>query len=385
MKGLFLDSILSKVENLDGENLQAFIHKLVKYKDFLEIVFNAVKEGIVVIDRSLSIRYNNRSAAEMLGIPEYMKDIKISAFLKDIDWGWILQRDKHEWDRISRQEIEIFYPVNRVLGFYIVPHGDEDDLATIILSDITEKIKSQKETIESEKVALMSMLAAGVAHEIGNPLNSLNIHLQLMERDFKGKMDSEGIEILQTCQSEVKRLDLIISQFLGAIRPVKLNYEPIDIQELLLFTLEFMKNELDESHIGTGKNFLDACPIIQGDHNQLKQAFFNIIKNAMQAMPTGGMIWFDIFIDYEKDKLNVSITDSGHGISAADIPNIFEPYFTKKKKGTGLGLMIVEKIIREHGAELTVESEPGKGARFIISFPLKTNRLKLLGSNGHKQ
>ena len=123
MKGFFLDNILSKVNSLDGENLQAIIHKLYKHKEFLEIVFNAVREGIVVIDRDLNMMYHNRSASEMLGIPEYARELKISTFLKEIDWGWILQTDSKEWDRISRQEIEIFYPVNRILGFYLVPYG----------------------------------------------------------------------------------------------------------------------------------------------------------------------------------------------------------------------------------------------------------------------
>ncbi len=381
MKGFFLDNILSKVESLDSKNLQAFIHKLIKHKDFLEIVFNAVKEGIVVIDRDLNIRYYNRSASDMLGIPEESKELKISTFFKNVDWSRILQYDEKDWYRISRQELEIFYPVRRIISFYVVPHDDGDNLATIILSDITEKIRSQEENIESEKVALMSMLAAGVAHEIGNPLNSLNIHLELLERDFKGKMDGEAMDILNTARSEVKRLDLIISQFLGAIRPSKTIYEPLDVQDILTYTVEFMKNELDEHSVVVERNFLDVCPLINGDHNQLKQAFFNIIKNAMQAMPGGGEIRLETFHDNDKDKLFVVVSDTGCGIAANDIANIFEPYFTKKNKGTGLGLMIVEKIIREHGAELTVESEPGKGSKFIVAFPLKTHKIKLLESN----
>lgn len=380
MKGFFLDNILSKVESLDAKNLQAFIHKLIKHKEFLEIVFNAVKEGIVVIDRDLNIMYYNRSSSDMLGIPEESKELKISTFLKNVNWGRILQYDEKDWYRISRQELEIFYPARRNLSFYVVPHDDGDNLATIILSDITEKVKSQEDNIQSEKVALMSMLAAGVAHEIGNPLNSLNIHLELLEREFKGNMDAEALDILHTARSEVKRLDLIISQFLGAIRPTKTTYELLDVQDILTYTVEFMKNELDEHSIGVERNFLEVCPLINGDHNQLKQAFFNIIKNAMQAMPSGGLIRVETFHDDDKDKLFVVVSDTGCGISANDIANIFEPYFTNKNKGTGLGLMIVEKIVREHGAELTVESEPGKGSKFIITFPLRTHKVKLLES-----
>ena len=111
---------------------------------------------------------------------------------------------------------------------------------------------------------------------------------------------------------------------------------------------------------------------------QLKQALYNLIKNATQAMPEGGKI--GIICSVDEDDIHLSISDTGSGISGKDMSNIFEPYFTKKRSGTGLGLMIVERIIREHGAELAVESEPGKGTVFTINFPLRIQKAKLLPS-----
>ena len=380
MKESFLESLISRLDHLDPNNMQAFILRLVKQNGFLETIFNAIKEGIVVIDRNLNIHYANRCAVDMLGVPDNIKEQRISTFLREIDWSRILQEDEEEWYRISSQDVKVYYPTKRVLNFYIVPHEEDQELATIILRDVTEKKRTELENFESEKIQMMSMLAAGVAHEIVNPLNSLNIHLQLLERNFKDKLDDEAKEIVAITKSEVKRLDLIITQFLTAIRPRKPDLVELDLIELMNETVKFMCNEFEEHNIEIVSSFPKVLPYIYADSSQLKQAFFNLLKNAMQAMPTGGIIHIESVLDKEKDCIKLSIADTGCGISANDMTNVFEPYYTKKNKGTGLGLMIVERIIREHGAELAVESEPGKGTIFIISFPLRTHRVKLLES-----
>ena len=383
MRDGFLDKLISRLDSLDSNNMQAFILHLVKDKGFLETIFNTIKEGIVVIDRSLQIQYTNKSAADMLGIPDNINEQKISKFLREIDWKRILQEDEEEWYRISRQDVKVLYPKRRILNFYIVPHEDDQELATIILNDITESRLSELENFESVKSELISMLAAGVAHEIGNPLNSLNIHLQLLERHCRGMgekpSDDEALDMINIAKSEVKRLDLIITQFLSAIRPTKPNMEMIDFRELVEATLNFMKNEIKDHSITVHCKWPEVMPDISGDSNQLKQAIYNLIKNASQAMPEGGRI--DIICRVNEDNLRLSISDTGCGISAKDMGNIFEPYFTRKQAGTGLGLMIVERIIREHGAELAVESEPGKGTVFIINYPLYSQRVKLLPSS----
>ena len=381
MKGSFLDKLISKLDSFDSNNMQAFILHLAKDKGFLETIFNTIKEGILVIDRFLSIEYANKSAVDMLGIPDNITDQKISTFLRDIDWNRILQEDEEEWYRMSRQEIKVLYPKRRIINFYIVPHEDEHELATIILNDITESRQSELENFESEKIELISMLAAGVAHEIGNPLNSLNIHLQLLERYLQDKDksdDDEAMEMINVAKSEVKRLDLIITQFLSAIRPTKPNMKNVDLKDLIIATLSFMQNEIEDRSIKVKYQWPEILPEINGDSNQLKQAIYNLIKNATQAMPEGGLI--DIICATDKDNLFLSISDTGCGIASNQMGNIFEPYFTGKSSGTGLGLMIVERIVREHGAELAVESEPGIGAKFTITFPLHTQRVRLLSS-----
>ena len=376
MRESFLDRLISRLDKLDPNNIQACILHLAQEKGFLETVFNSIKEGIVVIDKHLRVQYANKAAVDMLGFPDNMHEQRISRFLRDIDWKLILHEDENEWYKLSRRDVIVYYPRRRILSFYIVPHKAEDGTATIILNDVTESRLSELKNIESEKVNLMSMLAAGVAHEIGNPLNSLNIHLQLLERHFKDAPDEEAEELVDIAKSEVKRLDLIITQFLGAIRPFKPKMERLNLRDLINETLKFMHNELESRSIKSKCDWPEFVPDVTGDVNQLKQAVYNLVRNAAQAMPEGGMIGIKCKVD--DDYVHLAISDTGIGISAEDMNNIFDPYFTNKESGTGLGLMIVERIVREHGAELQMKSEPGKGTIFTIVFPREQRRIRLL-------
>lgn len=369
--------MISKLDKLDTNNIQSYVMRLAHEKGFLEAVFNTIREGVIVIDSHLRLQYANKAACDMLGFPRNFHDLRINRFLRDIDWKRILREDEGEWYRISSRDVEVFYPKRRVLSFYLVPHESRKGMATVILTDITEKRRSEQENFESQKLELVSTLAAGVAHEIGNPLNSLNIHLQLLERHLKGTPDREATELLAVAKSEVERLDLIINQFLRAIRPAKPQLLPLDIKQVVDETLGFLREEIEARAISIRCDWPEALPNIHGDAGQLKQALYNLVKNAMQAMPDGGELGVSCSVD--ETYLALAISDTGKGIDPADMNEIFNPYFTTKERGTGLGLMVVERIVREHGAELDVESSQGKGTVFTLKFPLKSVKMRLLG------
>ncbi len=377
-QGKYFDRIIDRLSPQDKSNVQAYVLRQVKEKGFFQTVFNTIQEGIIIVDRNLMIRYANRAAIAMLGIPENIEEQKIGRFLKDVDWTSVQKTDHDGIERISRQEIEVLYPTRRILLFYVLPHEKDKDTSIIIMHDVTEARASTMKKMESEKTQMISLLAAGVAHEIGNPLNSLNIHLQLLGRKLKRsrKKDDEAIELLSVAEKEVKRLDMIISQFLQALRPAMPVMARVDLKQLIVETLNFMRHEIESRNINVECSWADACPGVQGDADQLKQAFYNIIKNAIQAMPDGGTI--HISCTYDEEKIEISFADSGKGISAEDIAGIFEPYFTTKRGGTGLGLMVVERIIREHGAELSVDSSTDKGTVFKIRFPIAAKRIRML-------
>lgn len=373
----FFEKIIGNLETADKSNIQAVLQRAAKERSFFQTVFNTINEGIVVVDSELKIQYVNRSAKTMLGIPEKHEDQLITRFFRDLDWHK-MQNEDGSWTQSSRYEVEILYPVRRLLLFYLVPLGSENDSATIILHDITESREKTAEVIESEKMHMISLLAAGVAHEVGNPLNSLNIHLQLLKRTLnKENLDKrEASELLDVASNEVERLDKIINQFLEAVRSAKPNLVKLDIKPLIIETLTFLRHEIEDKHIDVKCSWADSLPVILGDDNQLKQAFYNLIKNAIQAMSDGGQL--DIVCEFDDEFLLLRFIDNGKGIDHEDLSNIFEPYFTTKEEGSGLGLMVVERIVREHGAELLIDSDPGKQTVFTIKFPKSTKKIRLL-------
>lgn len=378
MNESFFDKIIGKLDPSAQNNIQTYVNRVDKERSFLETVFNTINEGVIVIDSKLKIQYVNRSGKNLLGVPDNIEKLRVSRFFKDFDWKNMLD-DEGNWKKSTRREIELLYPVRRILLFYLLPLETDQKTAVILLNDITESREMTLEVIESEKMNMISMLAAGVAHEIGNPLNSLNIHLQLLKRKLDELVETENeepLELLDIANSEVDRLDKIITQFLEAVRSVKPNMLKVDIKPLIIETLKSLRQEIEDKAIDVKCAWPDNLPIITGDDNQLKQAFYNLIKNAIQSMSQNGEL--EIECSYDDDWLSVAFIDSGTGISKDEIGQVTDAYFTTKKEGTGLGLMVVERIVREHGAELAIECEAGKGTTFIIKFPRSGKKLKLL-------
>lgn len=384
MKTTFLDKLIGRLDRIDPQSLQSVVLKLSREKGFLETLFNTIQEGIIVADANGRIRYVNAAACELLGIPpERAEGESISRYIRDLDWQKIWSADKDEWSKVLAHELEVTYPRQRFLSFYFVPLLDDTKTVmsglALILRDVTEARRLTASAIESEKMSALTLLAAGVAHEIGNPLNSLNIHLQLMERELKGLPPEKADRLredLRVAREEVARLDRIINQFLRAIRPSKPDLQRTSLNEVVVETLALMERELANRDILVEQELADDLPSTLADRAQLKQAFFNVIKNALQAMRPGGIL--RIRTEATDSHVIVSFMDTGHGIAPDQIGRIFEPYYTTKKDGSGLGLMIVQRIVREHGGAIEVESDVGRGTTFRIKLPIYEKRTRLL-------
>lgn len=384
MKATFLDKLIGRMDRIDPQSLQSVVLKLAREKGFLETLFNTIQEGIIVTDADGRIRYINAAASDFLGIPaEQAEGDLLSRHLRDLDWKKIWSADKEEWSKVLAHELEVFYPRHRFLSFYIVPLVDQDSSLVsgmaVILRDVTEARHRAETTIESEKLSALTLLAAGVAHEIGNPLNSLNIHLQLMERELKNIPAAKSERIrgdIRIARDEIARLDRIINQFLRAIRPTTPDLQRASVNDVVIETLALLEREIANRDILVEQELADDLPKTPVDRAQLKQAFYNIIRNALQSMRAGGILC--IHTEASDGQIIVSFIDTGHGIEPGQIGRIFEPYHTTKKEGTGLGLMIVQRIVREHGGSIEVESHAGRGTTFRVKLPVYEKRTRLL-------
>ena len=311
---------------------------------------------------------------------------------------------------ITRHEIEIHYPRPRFLRLYAAPLDGEatgSSGVALILHDATEARQKTFEAIESERVQALTLLAASVAHEIGNPLNALHIHLQLMEREVKklkppanskllprsrlknAATDTGAAEVgkkleqyLDVAKGEIHRLDYIITQFLGAIRPAPLQLKLNLLNDVVEKTLELLGPEIENRGVTVKTKLtrnLTATPV---DATQLQQVLVNLVKNAMQAMTTGGTLTLQT--GESNDGVWMSVNDTGGGIPQEQINRIFEPFYTTKKKGTGLGLMIVQRIVRAHNGRIELESNVGRGTTFRIWLPLQERKTRLLEAKTHE-
>jgi signal transduction histidine kinase len=288
--------------------------------------------------------------------------------------------------------MEVFYPQNRFLNFYVAPLRMEKATArrggspeqeligyAVILRDITESRKSTEETIQSERLNALTMLAAGVAHEVGNPLNSLNIQLQLLARRLRKLPEAQRKDLIKSvdaAKEEISRLDTVIRQFLGAIRPARLDRHLENINQLVQESVRFLEAETTDRNIIVQTELRSDLPLLEVDRTQIKQAFFNVIRNAFQAMKSGGIL--RVRTDSDDRFVSITFADTGGGIPDVEMSKIFEPYFTTKAAGSGLGLLIVRRIIREHGGEIELLNDFGKGLALTMKLPLSNQRLRML-------
>jgi two-component system, sporulation sensor kinase E len=398
MKSGFLDKLIERLGRIGPEDVQNYLLQLAQEKGLIETVFNAIQEGIIVTDAKGRITYVNDAACELFGLEgEDSIGKRLDERVRGLDWKSLSQSP----GAVSR-DMEIFYPANRFLNFYIVPllierREEKTDGSTesrpanepvghaIILRDITESRRSTEKTIESERFNALTLLAAGVAHEIGNPLNSLHIHLQLMERKVRrldGKLKEELQEAIAISRAEITRLDSIVTQFLQAIRPSKPILHPENVNSIVEEALRFFGPEIADRDIVVEAELRPDLPLIELDRDQMKQAFYNVIKNSFEAMKRRGIL--RIRTDLDATHVNISFTDTGGGMSAESLSRVFEPYFTTKSGGSGLGLLIVRRIVREHGGEMAIESNEGKGLTLTIRLPYLDKRVRMLEAGDRK-
>lgn len=387
-----IDKLIDRLDKLEPEEIQRIVLKIVQEKGFLEKVFEVLREGIIVTGARDSIHYINQAACDFFGLdPKKAIRGKVSDLFPGIEWSEVTGTG----GSVNR-DLVVRYPELRYLNFYIAPLASQDaglpdnELLVgyvIILRDNTRNRERQMKEIESEKIEAVKSLAAGVAHEIGNPLNSLNIHLQVVERKVKKQVDpaiaTDLLESLEIARNEIKRLDFIVEKFLNAVRPSRPNPQTIDLNDLIKDALNFIGPEVADRRIAVTLELGEELPLLHVDQDQMKQVFYNLIRNSCQAMGTSGEL--TIRTGHTDENVFITFADNGPGIPADQVSRVFEPYYTTKKTGSGLGLLIVHRIVHDHGGEVEFKSREGTGTEVTVFLPRAEKLRRFLPARSEPQ
>lgn len=336
-------------------------------------VVTSLPVGLIATDKNGKIAFYNSAAERITGLdlarargqePDTILPSHLCGLRESLDLG----------ESISEKEMECEFTENKIVPVSISASkiiNEEGQFVgqVLIIRDLGEVRRLQDEIRRKEKLAAIGGLAAGVAHEIRNPLSSIKGIASYYKSKFED--GSEDKEMAGVMIEEVDRLSRVISELLEFARPTKLNRKPSNINELLKHSTRFVEQEAAAKKVGIQLNLTSDSVEANVDPDRLTQCFLNLFLNALQSMESGGKLTVSSSTGVN-GRVTIDIKDNGSGISAEDLSKIFDPYFTTKPKGTGLGLAIVHKIIEAHEGQIRVRSTPGQGAVFSIALPLVT-------------
>ena len=387
----FFKRALKKLDKLNIDKHRELLISAINQISLLETVSDSINVGILVCDINNNLVLVNKCAKRMLPV-DYSEGGHPTGAMQI--WSSIMDESLVECfkeilinrDKAVGREIDIVHNGrNKLLSINVVPLVQNRKItgSLIYIDDITEKRKEESRIRRAENLASLTTLAAGMAHEIKNPLGSISIHIQLLQKSLERQANSSsGIcsdnteRYFNVVKEEIERLNRIVLDFLFAVRPMNLELRRSDLNILITQILELVRVEFEQSKILCLLELDDKVPDILMDERYMKQAMLNLVTNAKAAMPKGGVL--TIATNCADNEIKISVCDTGVGIKKENLEKIFEPYFTTKETGTGLGLTQVYKIIKEHQGEITVDSEPGTGSDFRIILPIPQKETRLI-------
>jgi signal transduction histidine kinase len=397
----FIRNAIKKFDKLTHDQLYEILVAASNELETFSEVFASVVKGLLVCDRRHALILTNSHAERLLQIYAWAEGSEVVwALIPNREISNFLQESLNMGYRVEDREfIAEVKGIQRLLNISVLPLVNSGRVtgSLITVEDITEKRRYEVRLRQAENLASLTTVAAGVAHEIKNPLGSLSIHVQLMQKLLNqaainlaaGGFPSDSSDEVSvsyakfnkhitTINEEIQRLNQIVVDFLFAIRPTEIFPVKSDINKLIKDVVKFIHYELENANIKYKLKLEKDIPAAEVDKRYIKQALLNLIKNSIEAMSdSGGLL--TISTESGEQEVKIHINDTGPGIPETNMGRIFEPYFTTKIKGSGLGLTLVFKIIREHSGDINVTSKPGEGACFTVKLPLPKKESLLIG------
>ena len=340
---------------------------------FRDGVIDALPLGVVAIDERGRMLTWNRSAEEIVGLGrEEVRDVPLARLLPDRSWHEALMHSLDTGGDTERAEHDVVRPDGRSIPVEVRTSPLRDGEGRIrgavgTLVDLSS-LRSMEERIRQlDRLAALGRFASSVAHELRNPLTGIATGVQFLSRGFpEGDERHESVTFILR---EVVRLNTIIQDLFTAAKPRELTQAPVSVAEVIARVTRSIGPTADALGVTITLRDADRWPVALIDADQVQQVFLNLVENAVQACPEGGMVTIHSLRRLEPPEIVVTVEDSGQGIAQEHLPRIFEPFYTTKAKGTGLGLFVAHGIVQRHGGSLDVESEWGRGARFRVALP----------------
>ncbi len=429
----FLYTAHHKIRRLDIQQCRTMCEHMAHNIEFLLSVFDSLKYGIIVVDLDGKVRMSNKIAKVICGHPIVLHNyiwnmLHEYSFARDIryaiehneDFGFreytLIKKSSgkvskviHDVPAIKIVRCALLPLVEQKSGqvfFDIDKYAENNNAASqtqssrkniitrnavtgsiICLEDVSTEREIEQRTYRDKSFMSMKHITAGIAHEIKNPLSSISLHLELLRRKIQNSeknvhRQKDMIRYIKVIEDEIQAMDKVVSVFLNDFKIQKSDFAPQDLHELLLEVLAFVAPNLEKHNIHIIKRFQNDLPKVYISSYAMTHVFLNIIKNAIDVLRdthingNGGKI--QISTNYSDGKVRVVISDTGTGISEKLRKQIFDPYFTTKSKGSGIGLTIAYKLVRLHGGNIELDASYFKGASFIITLPAYANEQRLL-------
>lgn len=353
------------------ENAQLF-DSVERARSELEISFDAIQHSIFIIDSRCRIYHTNRTVESVYGKSEDLIGKRYSRIL-------YLQDEPHAECPIWRclreaRPIQGEGPHPRWGGYYhyyafpVVNSAGILERVVYYEKDATEARKLEQRLQQSERLKALGTLAAGIAHEIRNPLATINFNTQMLQRELS--LDTTQQQMFDDMVQEIKNIDRIVQQVLHFARPKEPQFLPTQLNEIVRYCYDLAKLYLRKANVEVTLDLADDIPLLVMDYSQISQVIMNLVINAIEAMPQGGKLSLKTFRRDQPSTLVLQVGDTGSGIMQEDKDRVFDPFFTRKPEGTGLGLSISRQILDRHGAMIDFDTTPGGGTTFRIVFPL---------------